>query len=589
MLTLPPARDPSRRAALLWLLIALTLVSPAGRSADATVADELRVLVASETPTEFHGLPIGTYRDAVKRFYGERGYEPAWLDSGNPTPHAQEAVSLLEQAEEKGLSSADYEAPFLAERLVALRVGRPASPGELARFDAMLSVALISYTSNLARGRVDPRSVYLDLDSGKRRVDVVALLQSGLRSERLTPAIEAAEPKLPIYGALKKSLAEYRRLAAGDPLPQVPMPKAKVEPGGTLPGLPQLKRRLVAFGDLDPAALSHADNGRYVGAVVDAVKRFQYRHGLAEDGVLGAATLAELNRAPAERVQQIEMGIERIRWLPPAPPGRFLVINIPEFKLLSFDGSIGTDRPLLEMDVIVGRAGRTPTPVFADQVEYLDFSPYWNVPRSIASKELLPKLRKDPGYLARQGMELVGSGVSSTVDDAALRDLERGALRLRQRPGAKNALGGVKFVFPNRYDVYLHGTPSQELFSRTRRDFSHGCIRVEDPAALAQFVLYDRPEWDVDRIRGSMGLPQPVRVTLKQPVPILIFYTTAVVDAQGRTRFLADIYGHDRELAEAIRTRAGAARQARDTKLPGTHAAGIHVDEARAGVEAHAT
>ena len=196
------------------------------------------------------------------------------------------------------------------------------------------------------------------------------------------------------------------------------------------------------------------------------------RNGTASstDGVLGAATIAELNRPLTERVQQIEMGIERIRWLPDAPRERFLVINIPRFKLLAFDGAVGTDRPLMEMDVIVGSAGRTPTPVFADQMEYVDFSPYWNVPRSITVKELLPKLQKDPGYLARQGMEIVG-----TAGDHRGRCRKPRSPGTRHRPPAsaarcENALGGVKFMFPNRYDVYLHSTPAQELFSRTRRD-----------------------------------------------------------------------------------------------------------------------
>jgi murein L,D-transpeptidase YcbB/YkuD len=589
MLTRPLARRLLRGGALFCLLSVLTAApSRADLPADGAVAEDVRDLVVSGAQAGLHGLPADTHRGALKRFYEERQYQPAWLANGHPTARAQEAVSLLGRADEKGLSSADYEAPLLAQQLIALRVGPPASAHELARFDVFLTLALLSYTENLGHGRVNPRSVYLDLDSGKRRVDSVALLQAGLKSDRLTAEIEAAEPKLPIYSALKKSLGEYRRLAAGKPLPLVPTPKAKVEPGGTLAGLPELKRRLVAFGDLDPAALSHDGESGYAGEVVEAVKRFQYRHGLTQDGVLGAATVSELNRAPAERVRQIEMGLERIRWLPPVPPGRFLVINIPEFKLLSFDGSIGVDRPLLEMDVIVGRAGRTPTPVFADQIEYLDFSPHWNVPRSIARNELLPKLRKDPGYLARQGMEFVGTGVSSTVNEAALADLERGALRLRQRPGAKNALGGVKFMFPNRYDVYLHGTPAQELFSRTRRDFSHGCIRAENPTALAQFVLYDRPDWDVDRIRASLALAQPIRVTLKQPMPILIFYTTAVVDAQGRTRFLPDIYGHDRALADAIRRSVGAPRPAGGASLPGAHATRVDVDEARARIKTHA-
>lgn len=512
-------------------------------------------MVAPNAPAAPAPSPLGAQRAALERFYAGRGFAPAWTDDGRPNPPADEAVALLQRADEQGLARADYDAAYLYRRLTDLR-GDTASPSarELAVFEADLTLALIRYTSHLAHGRLDPGSLYPDLDEGVRHVDAVALIQRGLDSGRLTAEIDSAAPALPLYGELTRALAQYRSLAAGPPLPLVPVPATKVAPGAVFAGLPPLKERLAAFGDLDPAALKRRDGNRYAGAVVDAVKRFQYRHGLADDGVLGQSTLAELNRSPAERVRQIEIAIERLRWLPPLPDGRFLVVNIPEFRLLAFDTATAPGRALLDMPVIVGRAGKTPTPVFAAEVEYLDFSPYWNVPRSIAVKEVLPKLRADPGYLAREGMEIVGHGVRTEVDATTLAELERGAVRLRQRPGAKNALGGVKFMFPNRHDIYLHSTPSPKLFGRTRRDFSHGCIRVADPVALAQFVLVGRPAWDAKRIRAAMGLPQPVRVNVAQPIPILIFYTTTVVDAQGRIRFLPDIYGHDAKLVQALAT-----------------------------------
>ncbi len=532
------------RAGCFWIwALASVWIAPA-TAAEPALETALQALAPSSNQPDLH------------RFYEARGYTPTWLENGRPTPQAAEAVSLLERAPEKGLSSADYDTSRLAVQLADLWVAPSASSAELTSFDVELTAAMLRYTTDLAHGRINPRSLYLDLETDSRNVDVVTVLQQGIEQNQLTAATESVEPQLPLYSALKRSLAQYRRLAADAALPLVPTPSGKVEPGSIFAGLSQLQARLIAFGDLDPAAASRAYGDRYEGEVVSAVKSFQERHGLIHDGVLGVATIAELNRPLAERVQQIEMGIERIRWLPDAPRERFLVINIPRFKLLAFDGAVGTDRPRMEMDVIVGSAGRTPTPVFADQMEYVDFSPYWNVPRSITVKELLPKLQKDPGYLARQGMEIVGiAGATTAVDAASLGALERGTVRLRQRPGAKNALGGVKFMFPNRYDVYLHSTPAQELFSRTRRDFSHGCIRVEDPAALAQFVLFDQPEWDAERIRKSMSLPAPLRVNLEQPMPILIFYTTAVVDAQGRTHFLPDIYGHDKKLAEALAKR----------------------------------
>jgi murein L,D-transpeptidase YcbB/YkuD len=526
----------------------------AAAPAPTEVAEALRTIVAPDAPVPPASSALGSQRVLLERFYGGRTYAAAWTEDGRPGRQADEAVGLLQRAEEQGLASADYDAVGIARALGDLRSSAgTASARELAVFDTRLTLALIRYTSHLAHGRIDPGSVYPDLGENARRVDVVALIERGLDSGRLAAEIESAAPPLPLYLSLTGALAQYRQLAAGAPLALVPVPKGKVAPGAAFAGLPQLKQRLVAFGDLDPSALKRRDGDRYDGAIVDAVKRFQYRHGLAEDGVLGQSTVAELNRSPAERVRQLELAIERVRWLPPLPAGRFLVINIPEFKLFAFDSAQAADHPLLEMPVIVGRADKTPTPVFAAEVEYLDFSPYWNVPRSIAVKEVLPKLRADPGYLARQGMEIVGNGVrTEVVDGATLAELEHGRARLRQRPGTKNALGGVKFMFPNRHDVYLHSTPARQLFSRPRRDFSHGCIRVADPVALSQFVLFDRPEWDADRARAAMSLPQPRRVNLKEPMPIVIFYTTAVVDGSGRTRFLADIYGDDAKLAQAL-------------------------------------
>ncbi|MBL8539226.1 MAG: L,D-transpeptidase family protein [Betaproteobacteria bacterium] len=519
------------------------------------VAAELQALLAHHASLPQAAAPTANDAEAL-RFYATRGFTPAWVVDGRPTRQAEEAVSLLERADQQGLASADYGAPYLRARLVTLQHGdHAASAHDLAVFDAELTLALVRYTSHLAHGRVDPRRIYPDLQVEARPVDIAALLQRGLEGDRLAASIGSAAPDLPLYAGLLRALAQYQVLAAGPALPLVPVPSGKIAPGTVFAGLPQLKERLVAFGDLDAAALKRRDADRYSGSVIDAVKRFQYRHGLADDGVLGQATVAELNRPVAERVRQIEIALERLRWLPSKPTGRFLVVNIPEFKLVAFDPMQAGAHPLLEMPVIVGRAEKTPTPIFAGDVAYLDFSPYWNVPRSIAVKELLPKLKADPGYLSREGMEVVGNGVRTELDAATLSELERGALRLRQRPGTKNALGGVKFMFPNVHDVYLHSTPSPKLFSRTRRDLSHGCIRVADPVALAQFALEGRPSWDATRIRASMSLPQPLRVNVSEPIPILIFYTTTVVDAQDRIRFLPDIYGYDATLAQTLAKR----------------------------------
>jgi murein L,D-transpeptidase YcbB/YkuD len=536
---------------LAWTLAAAAIPASAESDIQIEVAVALRDIVFFVAPSDAASSSV-EQKESISKFYATRDFTPAWTLNGRPNAQAEEAAGLLGRAAKDGLSSADYNTLRIARDLDGLRNElATASPQQLAAFDARLTAALIRYASHLAHGRIDPRRVNVEMEGGRRRVDVAALLQRALDGDQLTAEIEAAAPQLPAYAALKKALGEYRRLKDAS-LPAVPVPKKKIAPGEVFAGRPQLDERLAAFGDLDPNAIKRRDGNRYSGAIVEAVKRFQYRHGLAQDGVLNAATLAELNRPLAERVRQIEMGMERIRWLPPVSDGRFLLVNIPEFKLLAFDGASAAYRPRLEMAVIVGRAGKTPTPIFADELEYLDFSPYWNVPRSIAVKELLPKLKQDPGYLTRQGMELVGKGGRAEADAVALAELERGVLRLRQRPGTRNALGGVKFMFPNRHEVYLHSTPAPKLFNRTRRDFSHGCIRVADPVALAQFVLVDHPAWDTTRIRASMSLPRPLRVNVSEPLPILIVYTTAVVDTEGRVRFLPDIYNEDAKLARAL-------------------------------------
>lgn len=261
---------------------------------------------------------------------------------------------------------------------------------------------------------------------------------------------------------------------------------------------------------------------------------------------------------PAQaRVRQIALSLERLRWLPHFAPGPLVAVNIPSFRLWAFADASLPDRAVLVAPVIVGRAMRTETPVFIGAMRYVEFGPYWNVPRSIARNELLPCLTRDRGMLARDDMEIVdGDGrVSTVVDDATLAGLGAGELRLRQRPGAKNALGGVKFGLPNAMDVYLHATPARELFERTRRDFSHGCIRVGDPAALARFVLRDVPEWSPARIDAAMASWDNRFVSLPAPIPVVVFYTTAVVDSGGQALFLPDIYGHDRALAGALARR----------------------------------
>jgi murein L,D-transpeptidase YcbB/YkuD len=289
---------------------------------------------------------------------------------------------------------------------------------------------------------------------------------------------------------------------------------------------------------------------------VEGVRRFQIRHGLEPDGVLGKGTQAALRVPVAWRVRQIELALERLRWLPDFGARRLVAINIPMFRLWAWD-SVPNDAPTLAMDVIVGRALSTQTPVFDEEMREVIFRPYWNVPGSILRNEILPLLERDPDYLRRQNMEIVrGPGdnaqqVETAADNLGL--LRQGRLRVRQRPGPHNALGLVKFVFPNQENVYMHGTPAQTLFSRSRRDFSHGCVRVENPVALAEWALKENPEWTRDRIVSAMAATQSARVRLPRPIQVILFYTTAMVMPEdGTIHFADDIYRHDARLDRAL-------------------------------------
>ena len=303
----------------------------------------------------------------------------------------------------------------------------------------------------------------------------------------------------------------------------------------------------------DPAGVDRAIAGdsipRLVAASAPALTQYRnlqrlllHYRGLAAD-------------SSARRVHQIELALERLRWLPPLGPRPFIVVNVPGFELFAFDSAGGAGAPSLTMKVVVGRALNTRTPMLFEQMRYVEFRPYWNVPRSILRAELLPKLRRDPSYLRSQQMELFKPGlgpVGDRVDADVIRLLAADSLRVRQHPGPSNSLGLIKFAFPNAESIYMHGTPETELFARTRRDFSHGCIRLEDPAALGAWVLRALPGWTPDSIRAAMGGSSTFRVALDKPLAVAVFYTTAVAMPDGTARFFPDIYGLDRELTEAL-------------------------------------
>ena len=416
-----------------------------------------------------------------------------------------------------------------------------------------LSVSLLRYVSALNVGRVNPRHLKFNLDLNHKKTDLPRFLSQISQASDTVPLLDEVEPQEDGYLRTFQALRTYLSLGQQDRPEKLPVPEKPAVPGGTYSGIALLVTKLKLVGDLPANATLQQGSVKYEGDVVEAVKRFQLRHALAVTGSLGPETVRQLNVPIADRVRQLQFALERWRWLPHDVATPLIAVNVPAFRLYGFDEPHHIS---LEMNVVVGKAMRSETPAFIGSMTYLVFRPDWGVPLVIVRKEIIPPLQKDPSYLAKNGYDLfdtsgkVISGAQVTPEQIQL--LRAGKLSVRQRPGPKNALGSVKFMFPNTYLVYLHDTPKTELFSRSRRDFSYGCIRVQDPPALAAWVLQSKPEWTKERIRAAMNGEKIVQVNLSSAIPVLILYGTARVDEDGLVDFYDDIYGHDAKLALAL-------------------------------------
>ncbi len=520
---------------------------PTTERPNADVADAIRTAVV--------GNP------QLTALYASEAFAPLWVDAtSRPTRDARDALALLAGAARDGLDPDDYRAEALERSAAALGAAPAPEAAAVAAFDTGLSAGLLLYLRQLHMGRIDPRAIGFRMAVPADEHDFAAIVRSARAAHRITETAAGLAPPLTLYRGLRGMLARYRSLAADPTLEAVPLSAASVHPGERYAGLGALHRLLLALGDVPADVPAPAELSAYDGALVEGVKRFQIRHGLQADGMIGKGTQAALRVPLSLRARQIELALERLRWLPHIGNERLLLVNIPMFQLWAWDAIPPILAPAFGMGVIVGRALNTQTPVFAEEMRYLIFRPHWNVPPSILRKEILPTLARDPDYLRRQDMEIVsGPGDDArpvAMSEESMAGLRQGTLRLRQRPGPKNSLGLVKFVFPNDLDVYMHGTPAPQLFGRARRDFSHGCVRVEDPVALAQWALQDQPQWTRDRILDAMHATGSQRVSLTRPIQVILFYVTAVVMPEdGTIRFAEDIYGHDARLDRALATR----------------------------------
>jgi murein L,D-transpeptidase YcbB/YkuD len=521
-------------------------------SLSAAGEQELRAIVASGRLADLQWPNFSDYTAHTKEFYEKSGYALEWSRGGKPTPQAIESIGILEEADKKGLDSRDYDGVKWPERLKVLQSRGGATESALVKFDVALTVSTIRYGTDLHLGKLDPKILHKDFDPEREKHDAGEFLwKSVVGAPSVKDALAPIEPPYPGYQRTLVALQKYLHMAkeeVPDPLPQVKKP---IGPGQEYQGTGKLIRRLQFLGDL-PASQPVPENSQsYSGDAVEGVKRFQMRHGLEVAGRLGPQTITELNRRMSERVEALQLTLERWRWIPDnftQPP---ILVNIPEFVLRAYDAP---GKLALVMRVVVGRALRTQTPVLEEDMKYLVFWPYWNVPPSILRGEIIPKITKDPAYIQKNSFEVaMYSGQEVTdgvVTEEVLAQLREGKLMVRQKPGPKNALGLIKFIFPNDQNVYLHSTPSQSLFSESRRDFSHGCILVEDPKALAEWVLRNNPGWTIERIEAAFKAEKQQQVNLTHAIPVLIVYGTAFAKESGQVFFFDDIYGYDKAMGK---------------------------------------
>ncbi len=490
------------------------------------------------------------YESWIQTFYDDRNYEVAWTRDGAPTPTALAFIQQFNDAAAKGLIPDDYDAPRWPARIQALN---DKSADAISLFDVAMTVNVMRYISDLRIGRVNPQHFNFDINVADKKYDLAEFVSDNVVDSTDVPTlITSVEPDSDDYRKTEQGLAHYLKLAKqqadnpADPLPTVAKP---VTVGQTYPALEALLLRLQLEDDASSDTALTA--GIYNADLAAAVKHYQHRHGYTEDGKLTPQTIKSLNVPMTDRVAQLQDSLERWRWLPDPYLHARLMVNLPEFVLRGYDSDHKLD---FTMRVVVGKVmGEHQTPVFTHMMKYLVFRPYWNVPVDIARKELVPHITSNHGYLASKNFEVTDSK-GAVLADYTAKQVAQGGVMVREKPGPKNSLGLVKFIFPNQYDIYLHSTPAVSLFEQTRRDFSHGCIRVQKPADLAAWVLQGQGgDWDLAKVQAAMNSgPDNRTVSLKTPLPIVIFYLTARVDDDGQVNFFDDIYGYDAEMQKVF-------------------------------------
>jgi len=488
-------------------------------------------------------------------FYERRAYRPAWSDNTGPLTQVDDLIGTIALADQEGLQPADYHLAKLQMTLGEIRQSRqknlPFNPQHLADLDLLATDAFLILGSHFLAGRINPETIDPEWIAYRREADLAQVLKRAVETGQIEKALKSLLPSQPEYKRLRDALAHYRLIESKGGWKSVPE-GPPMKPGDRGARVVTLCERLSATDDLPSMKTDIPDV--YNDEVEQAVRRFQERHGLEINGVVDSMTLVELNIPVNERIRKIELNMERWRWLPQDLGQRHILINIANFEL----DVVENEQIILTMLAVVGNQFRR-TPVFSDMMTYLVFNPYWNVSSNMAVQDILPQVLKDPHYLESQNMKVLqgwGADVNEidpkTIDWPSI-DRNNFPFRFRQEPGPMNALGRVKFMFPNKFNVYLHDTPSKGYFLKNKRAFSSGCIRIEKPIELAEYLLRPDPQWTKEKILATIKSGNETTVKLPVAIPIHLLYWTAWADSDGVIHFLEDIYGRDKLVHEALR------------------------------------
>jgi murein L,D-transpeptidase YcbB/YkuD len=493
---------------------------------------------------------------ALPTFYERRAYRPAWINEKGPLPEAKYLSEAIQRADEEGLRPDDYHLDkiehLLSQARKSHRIFKSPAPRLLVDLDLLLTDAFLIYGSHLVSGRVNPERIDPQWLANRREVDLVQMLEEALNSNEIEKALKSLLPLHPGYEMLRKALVHYRKISAIGGWPSIPT-DLQIKKGDRGDQMLTLRQRLATEGFIEQA--SSAASMLFDDELEQALIQFQIQNGLEPDGVLGKQTIKALNITAEERSRQIIVNMERWRWLPQDFGSRYILVNIAGFYLILIENQA----PVMDMRVVAGKPYRR-TPVFSDKITYLVINPFWVVPKTIAQKDILPKIKKDPSFLKQQNFKIFQGWGSDTreIDPASIdwqsvtsADLN---FRFRQDPGPHNALGRIKFMFPNQFDVYLHDTPSRELFAKARRDFSSGCIRIEKPLEMAENLLKNHPDWPSEKVRAALRGDDYVEKTIKlpEPVNIHILYWTVWSGKDDLIHFSPDIYDRDKALDDAL-------------------------------------